>query len=457
MLKRRVIDQLAQRATWLPREIASWRQGAAANLDNLGMHRSQLEALGVLMSERFAIEGKKLQALHDLSAEGDLGASIMGLLRELAATEEVWSMFQQILFQHENRTYRAILRIADHVAADCVRSCQEQMINQKARSASSLPAPPLTCLHARPSPLAVARGRNSDQLGETFGASGQRYSELPLPIPIVLVPFDHCAGVWNLCSLHHEAGHVLDWDIGLRGVLGALLETEIDAHGIPAERKRYWLRWVPELLADAFGVLLGGRGFVDMMAGMLLVSRERAATLGEGAHPAEYLRPFILGSLLEKVPPGNTGSYNKVAESWRGVFDEPPWATAFLGDIPVVTELLINRALAPLGNRPLCDLVDEPEYDAIRINALAEYFATGQQAPDALQEKITMRMLPPAAELALSIGTVGEDRLQTIHARAIAYSEQVVVPKWLGEGDSHAHYKSLASRDLAGWFDSDNS
>src|SRR5262249_10181450 len=143
--------------------------------------------------------------------------------------------------------------------------------------------PPLTYFNAMLSPAAITRRHTLNKVGL------QLYSELErqLPISVISIPVHDVVGLWTFCSLYHEVGHLLDNDIGLRAELAGAISALAEQQSLGAARVASWQRWVPEMLADAFGVLLGGAGFGYAMVSLLARSSDEVRTDRLDAHPID--------------------------------------------------------------------------------------------------------------------------------------------------------------------------
>src|SRR5207248_3128696 len=87
------------------------------------------------------------------------------------------------------------------------------------------------------------------------------YKHWYLPVSVIALPLDHTAAIWTYCSLYHEVGHLLNHDLDLYPTLRTPLRKRLLTGGTSEYHCRVWDKWLTEMIADTFGILLGGAGF----------------------------------------------------------------------------------------------------------------------------------------------------------------------------------------------------
>ena len=253
----RVRAEMRRRAalTLLSEELQAWKASAAANVDGLGIHGSQLAALEILMDGLKKRQEGALSQLSPALPPRQFAEFHYDLVNEIVGTYDVWCVFRHIIAQRQDQHLKPLLDAADLVAADCYRTCLNRVRDWGLLTEQQFREPPLVYLEAATSPATVSRGKEIKNLGFPM----QRHRYLRLPIPIVTLPFDQATCLWLFCTLHHEVGHDLDQDLELRQELEQYLINRLKTENVPSDRWEIWQRWTGEILADAFGVLLGGQ------------------------------------------------------------------------------------------------------------------------------------------------------------------------------------------------------
>ena len=166
-------------------------------------------------------------------------------------------------------------------------------------------APPLVYLEAEMSPSTASRGFAAESLAFRCGGIGicvyrfHSYSCLP--------------SMWMLATLHHEVGHNLNQDLKIKTSLSGPLITRLIKENIPDDRQKMWFFWTSEIIADVFGIMLGGAGFAHALSWWLLVLAPdpRFKELNtRDEHPAYYVRVYLIVLMLRvfNIPELNTAA-----------------------------------------------------------------------------------------------------------------------------------------------------
>jgi hypothetical protein len=411
------LADLGRRIESLPREVEAWRQAAGRNTGGAGIHAKQLEAIQLMMDERIAKERSLLSALQAVADPVARAEQVLALAEDIAHVREVWNIFARALQQRLDPSLKPILDAADLVAADCYLRCIDRLVEVRALAPHERRPSPLVVLEAKPFPLTVNRG---EQLGR-LGIPLHDYAALRLTVPVVLFPADEIDSLWSFCGIHHEVGHSITQELDLERELKQAVYAQLDELKVDGARVNSWWSWTGEIIADTFGVLFGGVGFVLSLLGtlqLIAAAGSYAKLDAHDPHPNPHLRILLLLALLEGCRVADwTAVATSARESWRAEAPAPPWLEAFVPDVPRVAGIFLRTKLGCLKRRSLSQLVPiQPRPSAAK--ALAAYLAQGTSRPQPRDNDITHRAVPPAAELALA-GPPGD--LDAVQQRGMRY------------------------------------
>ncbi|MCS6839776.1 MAG: hypothetical protein NZ701_03230, partial [Roseiflexus sp.] len=436
------LPEIRRRVAALRVEVDERRKAAENNLAGAGVNRSQLRALDVMMDELLERQDRLLQQAEAAASATERASRYAELQREIVGAHGLWRLFRFIFDQRHDEPGRTLLRAADVIAADCYNSMMATAVRWQLLRDEVRP-PPLTFFDAEFSALTASRGAEARAFGLALG----RYRRLRLPLPVILLPSDQAESLWLYTTLHHEVGHNLDQDLRPPG--GRLISEELSRHAtsvLDAIRERDWERWMPEIVADAFGVLLGGAGFGYTMAALLL-----AAPVAErpdpGEHPNTPLRLRLLAELLRRCA---LPQFDAVAGWIDQALAAVPVPTAlhpYLDDVAAVAAMTLDMPLMALGQRPLCQLAPDLAGEATLIEQLACHLLDPQaQPPNA--HGYPWRLVPAAAQYAVARLTAPDtEALNEIHTRALAFLNSAV-PQSLLLGDDAAGPLSAGRKDF---------
>ena len=442
-----VVAEMQRRVTLLPKEVQAWKASADANVKGLGIHRSQFEALKIMMDGLLEKQDKLLpQLLPALPLEQFAGV-YWRLVNQTSGINNLWSIFRYIIAQHQDELLKSFLDAADLVAADCYLICLNQARKWGLIKEEEFREPPLAYLEAEISPATASRGTKVEALGFPL----RQYRDLRLPIPIVLLPFDHIESPWLFCSLHHEVGHNLDQDLKLRSELKEQVYKRLQAENVPLDRREIWEQWVSEVLADAFGVLLGGAGFGHSLASLLLVLAPLFPALNpKDKHPDHYVRVYLVSAMLRQCGvPKLTEAADLIMQKCNA-YQKPAWINPYVKDTGIVAEVFLSQPLNALGNRALRELVPDLAGDVERASSLAPFLRTGfKREPDPKQlPPFSHRLVPVAAQLALvKIDNPTTENLNRIQERSFQYLRDIPRPEYLAGVDRREFLRTL-TREL---------
>jgi hypothetical protein len=436
---------MKRRADLLPQEVQEWKTNAQTNVAALGIHGSQFDALKIMMDGLLQRQNDVIDQLSPALPLQQFAEIYYSLSFEIEGTHQLWRIFRYIFSQFQDERVDA----ADLVAADCYLTCMNRARDWGLIAEERFRAPPLVYLEAEISPATASRG-------EMIGALSfppRRYRNLRLPIPIVILPFDHAECVWLFCTLHHEVGHNVDQDLNLQQELRQHLDERLARQQVASERREMWGRWTGEILADAFGVLLGGAGFAHTLTSLLLMLAPTIpAPAGQSLnsddeHPHPYVRIPLISALLHRCGVSALDDVaDRIKQTWESYTNtRPDWVDLYLAESDLVAEVFLTQPLAALGNRPLHELGPDLPDDAERAAKLARFLGTGLIRPDPnLPTKFPWRLVPVAAQLAfMKLDHPDAATLDSIQQRSLNYLKAIERPRWLAGVDQRAFYHQL--------------
>ncbi|MGA9998097.1 MAG: hypothetical protein WBP93_21970 [Pyrinomonadaceae bacterium] len=439
--------ELKRRSATLPQEILKWEQNVAGNKDNLGIHKSQFVALKIMMD---GLQVQQDDLLHNLSTDfspEQFADDYFKIINQLVGSYELWRIFRYILTQREDQHLHPLLDAADLIANDCYRTPIKKALEWGLISEDKVREPPLTYLEAELSPSTASRGYSVTALSFPL----RFYRNLRLPIPIVLLPYDHATSIWMYCSLHHEVGHNLDQDLKLSSELEQKVMLRLGEAGVPDERRRMWVKWVGEILADAFGVLLGGAGFAYSLNSFLMVlapSAQFQILNPDDPHPPFYVRLRLLANMLRLgIVPSLLDAAVEIMQLWEAR-QKPNWVTSYVQDCEIVADLFLTEPLAALKNHSISEMVPDVAGDMALAERLVNPMLNGFNPPSATQlSKFPFRLIPVAAQLAFTRSNNLPETFDLIQERALQYLSRIDRPEYLA-GVSRQEFLRQLTREL---------
>lgn len=452
----RMRADIQRRAEILPKDVQRWKdvvEQDAANpnkdVGKMGIHLSQIVALTIMMD---GLQGRQTDLLNKLTANSQpsqFASVYLNLSDEIVSAHELWRIFRYIIGLHRDEFFGPLVDAADLIAADCYLTCMNRARDWELATGDQFRAPPLVYLEAEMSPSTASRGNAAGALGFPL----RRYRNMRLPIPLILLPSDNASSMWMLCTLHHEVGHNLDQDLKLQPELKGLLLTRMERAGIPLERQKAWWSWTGEILADAFGILLGGAGFAHALSWwlMVLAPEPKFETLNtEDVHPPYFVRVHLIAAMLRrlKVAALDTAA-DLLMQTWNAL-PKPDWVLPYATDSDVVAEVFLSQPLDALGKRTLCDLGPDLADDARRVADLEGFLRSGVSRPDVkLATSASWRHVPVAAQMAfIAQETPDSALLDRIQERAFGYLSSLARPKMMGPLANTSDFYRQLVRDL---------
>jgi hypothetical protein len=453
-----IAGELSLRTKLLPGEISEWNKQSDANQYGMGIHQSQVRAVTRLFDGMLVKQNSLRDALAPATAAAMAQEEFTGkrqqLEQSLTGTHSIMATFRYIFSQRdETQPYKRILDAADLVAAYSYLPCMKIANRWREEPDEHYREPPLIYLNAKLSPAAITRRHFFGLIGLEL----QGEEELQLPISVISISFHDTAAFWTLSSIYHEVGHVLDQDLGLRAELGPILTAKLAA----SQNKNLWAKtWLGEMIADVFGVLLGGAGFAYALMNMLFKTRAEVVEANEGVHPNSYLRMLLVCAMLRRTGVDQLKAVAEaIAADWMLLYGEPPQWKAFVDECATVAEVLLTEPLATLGKkngprekclldfaRHTAEFKNAPDLldDYQRAQALAKFLLTGEETNDFTiameQPESLIRLVPAAAQLAmLKLNPTRQDEFDLLHKTALDFLLGIEHEQFLADPESPEH------------------
>lgn len=439
-LQNQLVADLKRRSALLLSEAATWKTATDLNTDGMGIHRSQIQAVNLLLDELQKKQQAILDNLDPALPPATFAQRRADMEQALAGAHGIMSIFRSILAQRSDKeNYRTPLDAADLIAADCYLPCMMLAKHWGALSGDQLRMPPLTYLNSAFSPFAITRR----QTVAAFKLPLDGYSEEKLPLSVIALPFHFTRAIWTFCTIHHEVGHVLDQDLGLFGSLHDAILARVPA------RKAIWELWLREIIADALGVLLGGTGFAYALLNLIFRPAEEVARLDPSdRHPNHYVRIRLLCELLDHTGVADMAqAAGEIEQTWKTLYGAPDAdLQPFLNDCPAVAEGLLDEKLASLKNHALHELAPafDPDTgytptlagDQKQVASLAILFRLNFNGPQPNNPRpFPFRLVPAAAQIAVhDVTEKFDETFDAIHRSALAFTAAIKRPEFLGPG-----------------------
>jgi hypothetical protein len=215
--------------------------------------------------------------------------------------------------------------------------------------------------------------------------------------------------------------------------LGTAIVTKLST----SQHKELWGKtWLGEMIADAFGVLLGGAGFVGSLMSMLFKTKEEVLEASGGVHPNSYVRIFLLSALLCRMEMDELKTLAESTEAnWKKFYGPAPLWDSFVSECGAVAEVMLTEPLEGLKGRCLLDFArnnaevkNAPHLkkDSKRMKALATYLRLRVETND-YTEAMTLpesliRLVPAAAQVAVqNVSTDYQKKFDDLHKDALNF------------------------------------
>jgi hypothetical protein len=434
--------ELERRIATLPQEVDEWSDATLRQLDK-NAHFSQLQAVSVLVHALTDPQPAVVAALDPANAAAFTDGSL-GVVRSIVKAQKWWDFFREKLNQRGADAHKAALWTADTVAWNCHRPTMDLAVQFGIVEPVKVREPPLVYCTAEYSPATwVRKSRPNDGRAYALG-------ETLLPIPVIEFPWDHLPNSWDYLSLHHEVGHDIEADLGLRAVMQSTVQQALAEKGTPQGRIATWVKWEGEIFADLCALRLAGPPFADTLMQLLVLPQATVTTLDpDDPHPTAYIRILLNAAYVRRLGAGQAIQDHAalIEQQWRTLYGATAGNAeldAYSADMDIVCSAMMNTALAPLKGKTVADLIPYTDADDARIRQAERFFRTGIAVPGNLR----VRHVPSAARLAINAlsdaGTLTAQASTDVHTRVIEYIRDHA-PGGLRGGGPDAHKQFVAS------------
>jgi hypothetical protein len=442
--------ELERRIASLPTEVAEWRTKTLDQLDK-NAHSTQLAAIEVLVRTLTDPQSAAVAAL-DPTNPTRFKTDAFAIVQSIIKAQKCWDFFRAKLNLREVKDYSKALWTADTIAWNCHRPIMDKAIQWHIVDKDHVREPPLVYCTAEYSPATwVRKSRPND--GRQYNLGGAL-----LPIPVIEIPWDHLSNSWDYLSLHHEVGHDIEADLGVRAELQTQLQQALAAAGVPAKRIGTWVKWQGEVFADLCGLRLAGPTFADTLMHLLILPHPQVTTFdADDPHPTAYPRILLNAAYIRRLGTSQAIQDHaaRIEQEWQALYGASsgdPALDAFTADFSLVCDALMHRPLNVLSGRTMAEFIPYTDGDDARIRQAVTYFKTGMATPNNLD----IRFVPSAARLAINSlqneSALTDTASSKVHERVLDYVRQNAPPGMRG-GVSGPHEKFVASF-AAGMFES---
>ena len=434
--------ELHRRSNALSAEVDEWVDRTRNEIDH-NSHFSQMQALKIMMDVLVAKQKSLFETLKSTTDIPAFQQIIFDIIKEIIRTQGIWDFFRDMLELRMYPSLKEPLGTADTVAWDCYRPILNKAHELGILTPDRFREPPLIYLTAEFSPATWVRGslpNDQNPSNPTFFLGDRRTR---LPIPVIEIPWDHVVNLWEFLSLHHEVGHDLEQDLGLREALLSSLEEQLTQTGVHSPRINLWKNWEGEIIADLIGLMLAGPAFAYSLMNLLILPPNLVTTYNPNdVHPSHYVRIFINSAFVKTLIPGND---SLIKDSQNIEF---LW-TQLYGDIKQLGIYNVDELRSDfefcLNGHSLREMIPFTGQDYATINAAAHFLATGQNRP----AKIRPRHIISASRLAVDkiVGQPGDQstRLDELNKRTAELARANTEPGLRAVEDSQKHRAFIAS------------
>jgi hypothetical protein len=267
---------------------------------------------------------------------------------------KIWDYFRSKLSQHHISLFSPYLIATNEFAWACYEPAQAAA-NPALIAPERVKEPPLVFLNGESSPFAVSRGtRFEPEFVEDEEITRPTYLQVlkNLPISVVGLPWYQIRHLPDAVAIGHEVGHNVEDDFGLTGRLSALLESALETHPIPDERRDGWRAWLGEIFADIYGILATGPAFVSCLMDFLALSSPEIMTATQPdpiwrPHPPDALRMSLNFKTLELLDFETEAT--KLRATWTTRFPNHAME-AFEDDIEAVVNAILDGPYPEFGD-----------------------------------------------------------------------------------------------------------
>lgn len=434
--------ELARRVASLPAEVSAWRRASEADLDK-SAHFSQLQAIDVLV-KTFAAEQQGLVQAVNAAAPEAFGDAVLALSRSIVRSQRAWDFFRDKLDLRHAPLLKEPLWVADTIAWNCHRPVMDLAAQLGIVEPSRVREPPLVYCTADYSPATWVRGSRPND-GRSYDLGETR-----VPIPVIEIPWDHLSSAWEWLTLHHEVGHDIEADLGLRAPLRERLLAALHGADVPAERTTIWLKWQGEVFADLCALRLAGPAFAFALSHLLLLPEAAVKTYDEDdPHPTAYTRILLAAAYARTLAPVQAvkDDADRLEQEWQEIYGPAPEDTLLDGlaeDFPIVFGALMESSLPVLKDRRPSELLPFSDVEDAAIRGAVTYLRTGMNKPG----RLPARHVPSAARYAVAAesaaGTLTDAVCAEVHGRALKLVRDLAPAGVLRAAAASGHERFIA-------------
>lgn len=444
--------ELKRRIENMPAEVAAWRTAteSVATGDDPdekvryeNAHFSQLRAIQVVTNAFVSGQRTMLDALDPAGDAEAFNQGCFDLVKNVIRAQKSWDFFRDKLDLRHSPAHKESLWVADTVAWDCHRPVMDTAVQLNIVGAAQVREPPLVYCTAEFSPATWVRGSRPND-GRVYDLGETR-----LPIPVIEMPWDHLGNSWEYLALHHEVGHDIEADLGLRAILQNSLNQVLSNAGVPLARIKVWLKWEGEVFADLCGLQLAGPAFTEALLHLLLLPSTAVRTFDEDdPHPTHYTRILMNAAYIRTLgdAPALGEHADRIDERWKAVYGDASGDAdldAMAQDFPLIFRALMDTEFPILKNHTVRQLMPLSNADDARIRAAERYFRTGMNRPNNLPLRHTVSAARLAVAAAAQGGALNDQLCSDVHQRVCDYVK-ATAPGGLRGSGSDAHEEFVA-------------
>jgi hypothetical protein len=373
-----------------------WWLADAGEKRPLRKHQSQITRLtNQLRGLADRVEAEIERARRD---GGDVLATSRDLQLRILEVHRLWDFFRSKLSLRYVSWFGPYLAVADEFAWACYRPALDQ--DRRAEvPAAAVKAAPLVFLSGEFSPFTHVRASPFDVEDVEGALDSADFLQVlyALPVPVIGLPWSQVAHLPDVVAIAHEVGHDVARDFGLTSATETHLRAATST--LPGPRRKRWFGWLPEIVADLYGILSVGPAFgsalTDLLAADPALIAVESADPTPARHPPATLRIELAAQALEQT--GFPRAAAAQREAWTEAYGRSGPTDPFLTDAKAVVRELLDGKYPQFGDQKLRSVVTFSDSQQEDADAAAEAILGGlEPASD------DIRCLVAAAQLAFN-------------------------------------------------------
>jgi hypothetical protein len=375
----RKLAELRDKLAGISAEFDRWLAEAGERRP-LRKHHSQISRLTAQLGGLVERVGQDLDAaLGD--RDGVLDDS-RALQMRILEVHRIWDFYRSKLNLRYIEWFRPYLGTVDEFAWACYALADAHGRRPDASAPAAKTAPLVFLsgefspfLHARQSPFDV------EEVADAPDTLGFLQIVSALPVPVIGLPWYQLTHLPDAVLVAHEIGHDVERDRRMAGT--ALEHVRAVGNALPAERRAAWIAWLPEVVADLYGVLAGGPAFVAALVDLLAVDPAEVAAEPVGPpwrpHPPAAVRVAVTTAALEHT--GFAAEADAQRRAWAEAYPAVPTdpTAPLAADVPHVVGALLTRPFPQLGDQALPAVVMFTAAQQKAASAAADAVLDGQR------------------------------------------------------------------------------